>query len=228
MDRNRLEGYLDQGLSLPQIGMLENRDPSTVGYWVKKHGLVANGRSRFAPKGGVTESALSALVGQGLTIREISSELGLSESTVNYWLRRHGLKTERAQGRRVLMAQAALAAGERSFVAECREHGNTRFLVFQDGRSRCARCAARAVAKRRRVVRETLVAEAGGACVICGYSRCINALQFHHRDRKTKAFGLSDRGIARSLDKARAEARKCVLLCANCHAEVEAGETRVS
>jgi transposase len=228
MDRDRLKGYLDQGLSLGQIGALESRDPSTVGYWVKKHGLAANGRSRFAPRGGITEPTLSALVGQGLTIREISSELGRSESTVNYWLRRYGLKTERAQGRRVRMAQAALAAGQTSFVAECREHGKTRFLVFRNGRSRCARCAAQAVTRRRRVVRETLVAEAGGACVICGYSRCINALQFHHRDRKTKAFGLSERGIARSLDKARAEARKCVLLCANCHAEVEAGETGVS
>ena len=27
----------------------------------------------------------------------------------------------------------------------------------------------------------------------------------------------------RSLDKAREEVRKCVVLCANCHAEVEAG-----
>jgi hypothetical protein len=30
-------------------------------------------------------------------------------------------------------------------------------------------------------------------------------------------------GVTRSRAEARAEARKCVLLCANCHAEVEAG-----
>jgi hypothetical protein len=30
------------------------------------------------------------------------------------------------------------------------------------------------------------------------------------------------RGITRSLARLRAEAAKCVLLCANCHAEVEA------
>jgi hypothetical protein len=35
-------------------------------------------------------------------------------------------------------------------------------------------------------------------------------------------------GVARSLVRARAEARKCVLLCANCHAEVEAGMASVA
>jgi hypothetical protein len=49
------------------------------------------------------------------------------------------------------------------------------------------------------------------------------ALQFHHVDPETKHFSLGRRGVARALEKARAEAQTCVLLCANCHAEVEAG-----
>jgi IS30 family transposase len=53
MDRELLERYLKQGLSLPQIGALIGRDPSTVGYWVQKHGLVANGRAKYAPRGGL-------------------------------------------------------------------------------------------------------------------------------------------------------------------------------
>jgi hypothetical protein len=67
------------------------------------------------------------------------------------------------------------------------------------------------------------LAEAGGACVACGYDRCMAALQFHHLRPDEKQFSLGRKGVARSLEKARAEARKCVLLCANCHAEVEAG-----
>jgi hypothetical protein len=39
----------------------------------------------------------------------------------------------------------------------------------------------------------------------------------------TKKFALLLRGIPRALDVARDEARRCALLCANCHAEVEAG-----
>ena len=54
-------------------------------------------------------------------------------------------------------------------------------------------------------------------------SRYAAALQFHHVDPTEKAFALSSRGVTRSLAKAREEAAKCVLLCANCHAEVEAG-----
>jgi 5-methylcytosine-specific restriction endonuclease McrA len=68
-----------------------------------------------------------------------------------------------------------------------------------------------------------LIAEFGGACQICGYDRFPGALQFHHRDPQSKAFGIALDGAARSLAGAREEAAKCVLLCANCHAEVEWG-----
>jgi hypothetical protein len=61
--------------------------------------------------------------------------------------------------------------------------------------------------------------------MICGYDVHI-ALEFHHRDRKTKAFGLAARGLTRSYESLREEARKCLLLCSNCHAQVEAGILR--
>jgi hypothetical protein len=81
------------------------------------------------------------------------------------------------------------------------------------------------VTRRRRKVKQILVDEAGGGCRLCGYDRCVAALHFHHLDRATKSFHLSQQGVTRSLAAARAEARKCVLLCSNCHAEVEAGVT---
>jgi hypothetical protein len=40
-----------------------------------------------------------------------------------------------------------------------------------------------------------------------------------------KEFSIAGRGVARSFERARAEVAKCVLLCANCHAEVESGVT---
>lgn len=88
---------------------------------------------------------------------------------------------------------------------------------------RCLKCRAEAVVARRRSVKATLVAEAGGGCALCGYSRSMAALQFHHLDAAAKEFHISHRGVTRSIAAARAEARKCVLLCANCHAEVGAG-----
>jgi 5-methylcytosine-specific restriction endonuclease McrA len=72
-------------------------------------------------------------------------------------------------------------------------------------------------------VKRALLDAAGGACCLCGYDRYAGALQFHHVDPAKKAFAIADRGVARSLERALAEARKCVLLCANCHAEIEGG-----
>lgn len=70
----------------------------------------------------------------------------------------------------------------------------------------------------RRKAKEILVAEAGGACVRCGYNKCLRALTFHHRDPAEKEFTI--RSKIRKLDTLRKEAAKCDLLCANCHAEV--------
>jgi hypothetical protein len=76
-------------------------------------------------------------------------------------------------------------------------------------------------------VKRLLVDEAGGHCEICGYDRCLNALEFHHRDPTAKEFGIAMRGITRSIETVRREVEKCVLLCANCHAEVECGATKL-
>jgi hypothetical protein len=71
-------------------------------------------------------------------------------------------------------------------------------------------------------MRRTLIEEAGGACALCGYDRCIICLHFHHVDAATKLFPMT-MSTGKSLAAYRAEAGKCVLLCSNCHGEVEAG-----
>lgn len=63
----------------------------------------------------------------------------------------------------------------------------------------------------------------GGCCQICGYEKSVRALTFHHRNPEEKDFGVSDKGITRSWAKTKKEIEKCVLLCANCHAEVHDG-----
>ena len=80
-----------------------------------------------------------------------------------------------------------------------------------------------AVQKRRRRIRQMAVEYKGGRCNICGYQRCVEALEFHHLDASEKDFGVSDKGYARSWERVRRELDKCVMLCANCHREVHAG-----
>jgi hypothetical protein len=77
----------------------------------------------------------------------------------------------------------------------------------------------------------------GGRCVLCGYKRCARALEFHHVDPTRKDFTIAAfmsqefyysgwttssfvQEVWRRVEK---ELKKCVLLCANCHREVEAG-----
>jgi hypothetical protein len=147
--------------------------------------------------------------------------LGRSQHSVRYWLRKLGMKTANGVGRRPNVTGRTLV----TVLRECRQHGRTEFVLRGQGDYRCKRCRSEAVQRRRRKVKRMLVEEAGGQCVICGYDRHPAALHFHHLDPAEKSFGLSLRGITRSMDTLRAEARKCVLLCSNCHAEVEAGAT---
>ncbi len=60
----------------------------------------------------------------------------------------------------------------------------------------------------------------GGSCVRCGYNRCVEALEFHHRTPESKLFGISG-AYTRRWDAVRQELDKCDLVCANCHREIE-------
>lgn len=151
----------------------------------------------------------------------MAARLGVGYTTVRYWMRRHGLATPRA--RRLADTAAARAAGLAEARGRCPLHGDVTLIRRGRDGFRCPYCRREAVATRRRRVKRILVEEAGGACARCGYAENVAALHFHHADPATKTFALASQGVTRALDAARSEARKCVLLCANCHAEVEAG-----
>lgn len=57
----------------------------------------------------------------------------------------------------------------------------------------------------------------GGKCQKCGYSKCLNALEFHHTDPSRKDFTVA--GKRRPWEDLRIELDKCLLLCSNCHRE---------
>ena len=70
-----------------------------------------------------------------------------------------------------------------------------------------------------------LVLMYGGKCVRCGYNKDYpGAYHFHHREPNTKEFELSS--ISHGFDACLEEAKKCDLLCANCHSEVHADERK--
>jgi transposase len=221
MDIDWLASRLEQGRSIESIARETGRSPSTVGYWVNKHGLASHHAAKHASRGGIDRAELEALVAAGTPIRVMAEHLGVSYTTVRHWLKRYALSTPRARR----LAETADARAANVDVAEgvCPRHGNVTFVRRGRDGFRCQRCRIEAVERRRRRVKEILVAEAGGACVLCGYSRNLAALHFHHLDPSEKSFAVAGAGIARALERSRAEAAKCVLLCATCHAEVEHG-----
>ena len=78
----------------------------------------------------------------------------------------------------------------------------------------------KAVAKRRRKVKQMAIEYKGGKCQICGYNKYQGALEFHHINGK-KEFGIGDKGYTRSWESIKSELNKCILVCANCHREIE-------
>ena len=79
-----------------------------------------------------------------------------------------------------------------------------------------------AAQKRRGLSRKLeLVKTAGGRCTICGYQKNLAAMVFHHTDSDEKDFKLDMRSLSnRKLEPVLQEIEKCILVCANCHAEL--------
>lgn len=218
MDRDQLASMIAEGLSQSEIGRRVGRNQSTVAYWVRKHGLTPRDMGQDQ-RGALPRELYAELIAQDLTVRQIAEVVDRSPTTVAYWMRRYGLRTTPAARQH---AARTVTPRER-FEARCTRHGVTSFVKEGDGTTSCLRCRTDAVSEWRRRTKRRLVERAGGACELCGYDRCVAALQFHHRDPQAKEFALGSRGLSRSWAVLTAEADKCALLCANCHAEVEAG-----
>ncbi len=113
-------------------------------------------------------------------------------------------------------------------IKHCRHHGKSSHFPRKDGTYRCGKCASEWVINNRRKKKERLVSLFGGECQICGYKKYAGALDFHHLNRKQKEFSLSVKGLSYSWKSILKEARKCILLCKNCHIEVERGISKLT
>lgn len=112
-------------------------------------------------------------------------------------------------------------------ISTCKYCGRS-YLYSRATGHRKDRCNSCIITRRKLLLKQRAVAHKGGKCEICGYQKCLRALQFHHLDRSTKEFGIGGAETHHyAWARLRKELTKCVLLCANCHAEVEAGVTSI-
>jgi len=115
---------------------------------------------------------------------------------------------------------------DKNIQKECLKHGMRRHRLSKNGeyyRYFCVKCASEAVIKRRKKIKQKAVDYKGGKCKLCGYNKCVSALEFHHKDPTTKEFSIGLNGATRSWNKVKEELDKCILICANCHREVHEG-----
>jgi hypothetical protein len=84
---------------------------------------------------------------------------------------------------------------------------------------RCNSCLVNSFRKERKA---KAIVYKGGKCQICGYDKCNESLTFHHLDPSKKDFNISG-NHSRKWSIIQEELDKCILLCKNCHTEVEFG-----
>ena len=71
--------------------------------------------------------------------------------------------------------------------------------------------------------REEILNLLGGKCSECGYKKCPSALEIHHPNPKLKENTWRRNVSLKNMIK---EAKKCVLLCANCHRGIHFNKTK--
>jgi transposase len=99
MDKIWLEKCLTAGMSLEAIGERAGKHPSTVSYWLKKHGLKAAGGATHAPKGPIDKHQLVDLIAGDHSLQEIAQRVGRSATATRYWIARYEIKRERCRRR---------------------------------------------------------------------------------------------------------------------------------
>ncbi len=97
-----------------------------------------------------------------------------------------------------------------------KENGN---IVY-----RCKKCNTAKVLKRAKKLRNLILDLEGRKCLLCSYNKCEYSLHFHHLNPTIKKFGLTAKFLrSRSIKRVLQELDKCILVCANCHGEIEQG-----
>ena len=209
---------LAEGRSIESIASEVGKHPSTVAYWVKKHGLR---RARRAACGAGRRDARGAPRARGA--RHVGSPDRVGDRAE---LRRDSVLAARSTSSkpsRCTTRDATRSRRPRRSASARRTAGPCFVRSGLAAYYRCPACTSSRVAECRRRVKDD-PRRGGGRPVRARVATTPTpgALQFHHVDPRAETLRIGSRRAHRP-SRVREEARKCVLLCGNCHAEVEAG-----
>jgi len=152
---------------------------------------------------------LEKLILENKSIKQIGQELDYSRTNIVYWLKKYGLSTPRNRYNKNF--------NKKHRCSSCGETDPAKFNGHK--KSICGKCNNKYCQMLGRKKRKQAIEYKGGKCEICGYDKCIKALEFHHKDpeKKDKNWG---RMRGWKWEKIKKEIEKCDLLCCRCHREI--------
>jgi DNA-binding CsgD family transcriptional regulator len=167
------------------------------------------------------------LINEGLTYDDISKKLGCSKSTISY----HCTKLKIISKNKNIDVDDDLV----NKINDLYKNGNSSYMISKilgiskstalkyvkkDNiikKSKNKKNKSEYIRDWKRNLKKSLVEYKGSKCEMCGYDRCIEALEFHHSDPNKKDFSISTKLFG--IEKMKKEVDKCLLLCSNCHRE---------
>lgn len=167
---------------------------------------------------------------KGLTYKQIQKELGCALSTISYHCKMMGVESQHLCNkidaeliRKIRETYTEVKSSSK--VAKMFNVSKTTVLKYVDvirttkmSSDSLKANRVKSVIDWRKRKKIELVEYKGGKCEKCGYSKCIDALDFHHVDPNEKDFTIG--GKSWSFDRLKNEVDKCILVCANCHREI--------
>lgn len=162
----------------------------------------------------------------GIAITKIAIELNVAHATICNIVKNIILTEEQKCKLHYRESKHLLKYGGRkigSITKRRKEMGEDEWLNYQIERKiKCKNKQDAEYWSNKRFIKKKIFVEyKGGKCIKCGYNKCLAALDFHHRDPKTKRYAVSKLySISlKRLSEIEEELDKCDLLCRNCHAE---------
>lgn len=172
---------------------------------------------------------LLELYRNGKTMPYICKTLGVSKATVSYQINKEGISRYKApiEITKELLDRMQLRYDECKNLRTVSEEFGISINRLKLLNRRGTKTDYEILRNRRYRIKKFLVEYKGERCQICGYNKCLHALEFHHLDPAKKDFTIASNMKYNSLDKLKGEVDKCILVCSNCHREIHAGLIKI-
>ena len=169
------------------------------------------------------------LINEGFTYNDITKKLGCSKSTISYHCSKSKIKSK---GKNIDVDDELV-----NKINELYKCGNSTYKISKilgiskstalkyvdkkiirvKKKTKTKKDKLEYMKRWKRNLKKSLVEYKGSKCEMCGYDRCIEALEFHHSDPDKKDFSISTKIFG--FEKMKKEVDKCLLLCSICHRE---------